>query len=70
MSVTPPAPPSTLIPSRKVSVGLIGGAVTTIGLWILSAAGHIETPDYVSAAIVTVVSFVLSYLIPERDQQP
>jgi len=56
------------MPKRKVVVGAIAGAVVTVGLWALSYFANISQPDYVAAAEVVLVSFGLSYLIPEADQ--
>lgn len=61
------------MPTRKVSVGAISGAVVVIALFVFgavdpSAADKIN--NAVAAAIVVVVSTALSYLIPEKDQQP
>jgi putative flippase GtrA len=61
-----------LLPTRKVSVGLLGGAVTTLGFYILTATSivHPDPPAAVGAAAATVVGAVLAYIIPEKDQAP
>jgi hypothetical protein len=56
------------MPTRKVSVGALAGAVVTVGLWALSYFAHVSQPDYVGAAEVVIVGTALAYLIPEKDQ--
>ncbi len=53
-------------PARKVWVALLPGAVTTIVVWGLSL-GKIIVPGAVAVAISTVLSFVVSYLVPPAD---
>jgi hypothetical protein len=50
------------LPVRKVSAGIIAGAITTIVVWALSTYCTIPIPDAVAAAITTLVSSVTSYL--------
>ena len=61
-----------MLPTRKVSLGLLGGAITTLGLYILTASGalHPDPPAAVGAAAATVIGTVLAYVIPEKDQSP
>jgi len=61
-----------MLPSRKVSVGLLGGAVTTLLFYVLTSTGilHTDPPAAVGAATATVVGTVLAYLVPEKDQTP
>lgn len=57
------------MPKRKVVVGAIAGAVSTIGWWILvTAEPSIKPPVEVVGGSITLISLVLSYLIPEADQ--
>ena len=53
-----------LRPGRKVSAATVGGAVSTIALYILAAYG-IEAEPEVGAAVATIVSLLLGYLVPE-----
>ena len=61
-----------MLPTRKVSTGLLGGAVTTLFFYVLTATGalHPDPPAAVGAAAATVVGTILAYLIPEKDQAP
>ena len=60
---------SRFIPSRKVGVGTLAGAVTIVFVWALNTyaiAGH-PIPAEIGSAITTVFTFVLSYLAPEAQ---
>jgi putative flippase GtrA len=59
-----------LKPTQKVTVGGLAGAVTTIAIWILKTYAKIDIPGEIGAAITTVLTFIVSYLIPpsEDDQ--
>jgi putative flippase GtrA len=56
-------------PSRKVSVGGLGGAAGIIVTWILVTVG-LDVPAEVGAAISTIMGFAAAYIVPERDQEP
>lgn len=51
-------------PSRKVIVGTVAGAVTTIVVWVVDATAGVKIPGEVSAAITTVLTFIVSYMVP------
>lgn len=57
---------SSAAPIRKVTVGLLTGAVTTIIVWVLSLA-KVEVPAIVASAITAVLTFVVSYIVPPAD---
>ena len=54
-------------PTQKVQAGAVAGALTTIALFILKSAG-IDVPGEVGAAIVTVLTFLVSYVVPPHDR--
>jgi hypothetical protein len=54
---------------RKVQAGALGGAVGIIIAWILSGPVGLDVPAEVGAAISTVCSFALAWLIPAKDQE-
>ncbi len=58
----------TAVPSQKVTVGVLSGAITTIVIWALKSV--VVIPGEVAAAITTVLSFAVSYFVPPatRDQ--
>jgi len=51
-------------PVRKVTAGGLSGAVVTILVWALEYFANVQIPAYVVAALVTVVSFIVAYLVP------
>jgi len=61
-----------MLPGRKVSIGVLGGAITTLAFWILVSANvlHSDPPAAVGAAAATVVGGILAYVVPEKDQAP
>ena len=64
MSTTVEARSPSALPVRKVAAGGAAGAVTTIIVWILSAAFKIDIPPEIAAAITVVLSFAAGYFIP------
>lgn len=57
---------SSAAPIRKVWIGALTGAITTIVVWVLSLA-KVDVPPLVGSAITTVLTFVVSYLVPPAD---
>lgn len=55
-------------PTRKVQVGVLGGAIGVIITWILSSGAGMDVPAEVGGAISTVCGGVLAWLVPEKDQ--
>lgn len=51
-------------PARKVVAGSLSAAISTIVLWALKEFIGIEIPDAIQAAVLTVVVFVVGYLVP------
>ena len=58
-----------MVPKAKVVAGGLGGAVSVILIWILSAYANVELPAEVAAAFTLVVSTVVAYLIPEAAEE-
>lgn len=61
----PPPQPTSWIPNRKPTAGIIAAAVTAGAVWAAKAFGGVDMPADVAAGLTGVVSFVVSYLIPE-----
>jgi len=61
MSTTSPSK----VPHVKVAAAGIGGAVSTVVIAIIEAAGGNVSPD-LAAAIATIVAFGAGYLTPPR----
>lgn len=57
-------------PDRKVTAGLLAGAVMTIIAWISRAFAEVEIPADVALAGSTVILFALQYLVPNNDDTP
>lgn len=51
-------------PNRKVMAGGLAGILSALVLLLTG----VELPDEVAAALATLVAFVVSYLVPEREQ--
>lgn len=56
-------------PTRKVGVGLIAGAMTTVIVSVAKDAfGYSMSPD-LAAAVTTIISFLASYFTPNATPQ-
>lgn len=62
---------STAMPVRKVLVGGLAGAITTIVVWVLNTyvLGSKPITGDIGAAITTVLSFVISYIVPPSPNE-
>jgi hypothetical protein len=52
-------------PTAKVSVGILAASLTTLLLPLLSKANITPEPAQV-AALTTLITFVIQYIVPER----
>ena len=57
------------MPTTKVTVGALAGAIVTVIVWIVGLVSAVEIPAEASAGLVAIVSFALSYLVPETAAQ-
>ena len=57
-------------PTDKVTAGLVAGAIVTIGVYIISEVAKVQVPPEVAAAATMIVSFVMSYFVPEQHPAP
>lgn len=57
----------TLTPTRKVTVGLLAGAVTVIAVFVIKASAGIELPAEVVAAVQTVLTFGVQWAVPNPE---
>lgn len=53
-------------PTRKVGAGALGGAIALLLVVLLEQVFGLELGSEVVVALTTVISFVLSYFVPER----
>jgi len=56
-----------MTPSRKVSVGALGGALGIVITWVITLFG-VDVPAPVGAAISTLCGSAAAYIVPEKDQ--
>lgn len=56
-------------PNRKVTVGLVSGAIMTIVAWASKAYAGVEIPADVALAGATVINFGLQYFIPDSPSE-
>lgn len=50
------------MPTRKVNVGALAGALSLIVVWLIG-----DVPGEVAVAFSTVASFALSYVVPNAE---
>jgi len=55
-----------MAPDRKVSTGLLSGALMSILAWAVGEFTVVQIPPEIAVAGSTVIGFVLSYLIPNK----
>lgn len=53
-----------LKPARKVWVGGLVGAITTIVVWVIEQIGGITVPGAIAVAISTLLTAIVSYIVP------
>ncbi len=55
------------MPTRKVTAGSLGGAITTLLVWVLNtfvfSVEHQITGE-IAAAFTTIISFIVGYFVP------
>jgi hypothetical protein len=56
-------------PNRKVTVGLVSGAIMTILAWASKQYAGVEIPADVALAGATVINFALQYFIPDSTSE-
>lgn len=56
-------------PTTKVVAGALAGALSIILTWAVKQYGHIDIPGEVGAAITTVLSAVVSYMVPDSTTE-
>jgi len=53
-------------PTAKVSVGILAASATTLLLPLLGKA-HVNFEPAQAAALTTLITFVIQYMVPERN---
>ena len=54
---------SSSLPTRKLQVGVLTGAIVTIIIWILNRNGA-DIPPEIATAILTIVAAIVTYIVP------
>jgi putative flippase GtrA len=62
---TQPSSTTNWAPTAKVSVGILAASLTTLLLPLLSKANISPEPAQ-AAALTTLITFVIQYMVPER----
>lgn len=57
-----------MIPTNKVTAGVLAGALTGILVWGLKQK-NIDMPPDVAVWVSTVISFIVSYITPDKESQ-
>ncbi len=65
MSTQTPAPKSRA-PERKIVAGGFAGAVTAVLVWSLSEFAAVKVPGEIAAALTTIITAVVAYLVPNK----
>ena len=63
-TLTPASKNSSWAPTAKVSVGVLAASVTTLFLAVFKGRINLEASQV--AALTTLVTFAIQYLVPER----
>lgn len=61
--------PTSAAPVRKVAAAGLGGAATTLILYIAKHYAGIELPADVAGAVTTIVTFGLAYFVPSAPAE-
>ncbi len=56
-------------PTQKVAAGALGGAITTIIVYLIRVVSMVELPSEVVAALTTLIIFAVSYLTPPGSNE-
>lgn len=57
------------IPHRKVNAAALAGGVSIILVWAIKEFSGHAIPGEVASGLTTVLSFIVSYLVPEADAE-
>lgn len=54
------------MPYTKVTAGAIAGALTVILIFVVQALTDLEIPAEVASAVTVLLTFAVSYFVPEQ----
>jgi hypothetical protein len=59
-----------MLPSRKVQVGALAGAIMVIAAWASKAYGHVEIPPEIAMSGQVILTGIVQYFVPDADIAP
>ena len=54
-------------PTRKVGAGVVAGAITIVGFYVLGELWDIHPPAEVGSAVTVILTFVASWFTPSAE---
>jgi hypothetical protein len=51
-------------PINKVQTAAVSGALAAILIWVLETYAHINMPEYIAAALTTIIMSLVAYITP------
>lgn len=51
-------------PLTKVQTATVAGAIAAILIWVLETYAHIDMPEYIAAALTTIIMAAVAYVTP------
>jgi hypothetical protein len=58
------------MPTRKVSVSALAGAIVAVGVWAASTFWKVTIPAEIAATMTVIVSAFVGYMVPEASETP
>lgn len=55
------------VPVPKVGAMGISGTLITLIIWVLSEYGGVEIPAEIAAIVITIITFVAGYVMPDNN---
>lgn len=66
-------PQPTVLPTRKVTAGVIAGAVLTISVWVVNTYGLLpkqeKIPAEITGAMQVLLTFMVAYMVPPGKEE-
>ena len=53
------------MPTKKVGIGALAGAIVAIAMWGAKAFGGVEVPAEIAVAFVVLVTFAVQYVVKD-----
>lgn len=59
-----------MAPDRKVTVGALAGACSAILVWASGEFGGVQIPGEIAASLTVLITFGVSYMVPNPTREP